>query len=538
MNENVCRDYCEDMLSHFDGGLDKPAEAALMGHLDMCSACRDEYGCLETLRTDLEAIGEGIAVSLPQVDVVTGVMEAIEQAKHARRVVVSFEPATPRRRLGFLGWMGLGAAAAAILVLWLTGYRLTREPTTGPVLRQARTHVQETAPAPPTKPRLAKAPSPKAAPPSKTKFDEIKRLLSEESPLALPGEAVASKGRKEPGLEEITTEEILALRRTAASDPEADARQEARGRLAGWASLTEPQARALADSNDVSVEAKLGAAQVLSPEEAERILLAAVQTSPDDPYLRSELAKAYLAQPDKQAEATDQLIELSELDPENALTQYRIASNLLVQGDLKGATAALDTARSLQSVDTYAAQADASRQRSLEASGMASDAARTLTALTAGMNQYVDLIELAGRLLSQGQRAEDKGNLSSAKDLYESVRVMGTQVADASTLSSERMAGLDIQSSAIDSLFRVLETGNDTAGMQALTQQVNQLADAYTSILQFFDALNSFFSGNVTGNVLQQVSDFILRHGDLNVMDYISSVTSGHAAGASAVPAQ
>ena len=544
MSEDVCRNYREDMLSHFEGGLDKPTEAALMGHLDMCCTCREVYECFDTLRADLEAIGDGIAASLTQVNVVEGVMEAVRQAKRARRVIVSFEPPAPRRRFGFLGWMGLGAAAAAILVLWFAGYRLMREPDLSPVMRQAKVEAQSPAAGPAADRPHAKpieAPASKAAAagaPSKTKSEEIKRLLSEESLTALPTESVTQKDKENSDLQDITVAEILALRRIAAGDSDADARQKARARLAEWASLSERQARALVGSDGVSLDVKVGAAQSLPAAEAERMLLAAVEESPDDAYLHSELAKAYLDQPDKQAEATDQLLELSELDPDNALTQYRLASTLLRQGDVAGATTALDAARSLKSVDTYASEADASRQQALQAAGMTSDAARVLTALTSGMDQYVDLIELAGRLLEQGQQAEEQGNTSFAKDLYESVQMMGSQVAAASTLSSELMAGLDIQSSAIDSLYRVVGKDGSAEETQALAQQVNQLAEAYNSILQFFEGVNAFFSGDVTEHVLQLVSDFILDRGDLNLIDYISSLTPSRGSESSTIPAQ
>jgi hypothetical protein len=80
------------MLSHFEGGLDKPAEAALMGHLDMCCTCREVYECFDTLRADLEAIGDGIAASLTQVNVVEGVMEAVRQAKRTSHRMVQNVP--------------------------------------------------------------------------------------------------------------------------------------------------------------------------------------------------------------------------------------------------------------------------------------------------------------------------------------------------------------------------------------------------------------------------------------------------------------
>jgi hypothetical protein len=73
---------------------------------------------------------------------------------------------------------------------------------------------------------------------------------------------------------------------------------------------------------------------------------------------------------------------------------------------------------------------------------------------------------------------------------------------------------------------------------QALAQQVNQLAEAYNSILQFFEGVNAFFSGDVTENALQLVSNFILDRGDLNLIDYISSLAPSRGSESSTIPAQ
>lgn len=507
------------MLSHLDGGLDRPASVALLGHLDSCIACRAEYKCLQTLHRDLEEIGAGIAGNVPQVDLVDTVMEAVQRTKQTRRVAAPSKHPAFRRRFAFAGWMGL--AAAAVLVVCIAGYHLAQGPSATPVPSQAKVQAPHKASVPLE--QVAKSPSGKDSAPSKAKFDEIKRLLTEESSLAMPGEAMAAKGGKMPDFEEISVAEILALRRTAATDSDPDARQEARATLSAWASLTEDRARVLAESPEASIEAKVGAAQALPAPEAERILLAAVQASPEDPYLRSELAKAYEAQPGKQAQATDQLLDLNRLDPNNALNQYKLASTLMRQGDTNGAAAALDHARSLESINTYAFESDASREKALEASGMSSDAARALTALTAGMNQYVALAELAGKLLDKGRHAEEQGNLSYAKTVYESVNVMGSQVSDSSVLSTQRMAGLDIQSSAIDSLFRLFTLQGAVNALQALTQQVNQLAQSYDEILKFFEGVNAFFLGNITENVLRVAADFIHQFGDLDLLDHIGN---------------
>ncbi len=525
MTEELCRNYRDDMLSQLEGVLNRSDEAALMGHIEVCAPCRDEFECLKALHADLEDMGDAFAHNIPRVELVAGVMDAVRQAHPARHVVVSFERPAPRPRFVRAWWLGVGAAAAAVLVLWIAGYRLTREASDVPLPRMAQ--VQDKAHVPAATGKAAKVS--KSVPPSRAKFDEIKRMLVEEPSLMPVGE-VAKNGNSVE-FEKVSVDEILALRRTAASDSDLESRQDARARLAALATLSEDRARAIAASADASSEAKVGAAQSLPGPDAERVLVAAVEASPDDPYLRGELAKAYEAQPDKQAEATAQLVEQSRLDPENALNQYKIASSLIRQGDTEGATAALDRARSLTTADTYSASADASQEEALEASGMSSEAAHALTALTAGTSQYNELVQLASSLLEEGKQAEAQGNVSYAKDIYESVRIMGSQVADSSALSSERMAGLDIQSSAIDSLLRLFGASGSTDEMQQLTDQINTLAQAYDEIVKLLDGLNAFFTGSVTENLLQLVSDFILQNGDLNLLDYISGFAPNRSSG-------
>jgi tetratricopeptide (TPR) repeat protein len=350
-------------------------------------------------------------------------------------------------------------------------------------------------------------------------------MMVNEPSLSSFGETAAKDG-KPVNFEKVSVAEILALRKNYASNADAAARQEARARLAALATLSEDKARTVANSSDASIPAKVGAAKSLPASEAERVLLSAIQASPDDPYLRDELAKLYASQPNKQAEATAQLLEESRLDPENALNEYKLASNLMRQGDTAGATEALERAKSLQTVDSYSTSSDASTTESLEASGVSSDVARALTALNSGISQYSDLIELASNLLTDGSQAENEGDATYAKAVYESVRVLGSQISDSTSLSNERMAGLDIQSSALDSLLALAAASGSTDETQTLTSQINSLATAYQEIVKILDGINTFFSGNVSENTLQLISDFVLQYGDLNLLDYLANLSN------------
>jgi tetratricopeptide (TPR) repeat protein len=334
---------------------------------------------------------------------------------------------------------------------------------------------------------------------------------------AKPGEAQDGEGEGALAeTEDVTLENVLAARRAAITDPKSLAQ------LTEWATLSEAKARELVQDKNVSLEAKVGAAGNLPPAEAQRILLAAVQKSPDSPYLHDALAKAYAADPAKAAEATSQLQELSSLDPNNALVQYKLAANLFGQGDVQGGAAALERARSLEQASPYTQEADTYREQALTASGVAPSAARALTALTSGTTQYPDIVGLGAQLLQYGKDTEQSGNLDLARQIYESVQTFGRQVAVGTNQSVEHLAGLDIQSAAVDALAQLFTFLGAKPELDALTTQTQDLVTAYSAIVQFFQSLDAFFA-QLPQELVQMVTDFILQFGDLGVLDQFPS---------------
>lgn len=501
------------MSALFAGALDKQSEAALLGHVETCAACRAEREWFKTLTGDLETLGDTLAGNAPQVDLVNAVMRAVERNQETRAGVVPFKPRPQPRRSRTFAWLGLATAAAAVvLILWVSGYRITPPTEPAPAPIQAKAPVPEEQPGSPARQGTQVAAN-KEIGPSKAKYEEAKRLLPGDLYMR-PPENVSKKGSDTGDLKDLTANEVLELRKRAVADPEA------RAQLAEWATLTEKKAREMLQDAGVSREAKIGAGQALPPGEALPLLLAAVQASPNDPYLRSELAKAYAAQPGGAGKAAEQLMHLSALDPNNALIQYRLASNLFSQGDIQGATAALQRAASLDEADTYAREAEAYREQALAASGVRPDTARTLTALTTGTSQYSDLIALGNQLLQFGKESEQQGDLNLAQQVYEAVQGLGATLSGSSTLSTERLAGLDIQSSAIDLLSRIFSLQGLGQEMNALAQQTQGLVSAYDAIAEFFDQINALFSGNISQNVLKFIVDFILQNGDVNLLDY------------------
>jgi len=505
-------------MALLEGALDAEAESALLRHIEACPACRAEQAWLAAVGADLEAIGDAMVKEAPPIDVVDEVMAEVARLKAGAATsspkVVPFE--TPARRLRPWAWVGAAAAAAAaVLVFWAAGFRITKTTDTvpGPTVVQApgpqdeqreRTVAQVAQPAP----ERATAHEGDSTQPGSVDSDDLDRhRWGRTVPIETETTALAA----------LTVDDVLAARRDAITDPGA------RGQLAQWASLTVEKARALAASDDAPLGAKVGAAQALPPEEAEPVLLAALAASPSDPYVRYKLAGAYAAHedPESSAKAVEQLTILGEAAPDNALLQYQLAVELFGQGDVVGAMAALGQARELETATAYTGAASRRRVEALVASGMDPELAGILTALTAGAEQYTDLVALGQQLLGYGREQEELGDPELAQDIYESVYEMGTQVAAGASYSAEELAGLDLQQDAIEVLSGFFEFLQLPDSLGILTAQTNQLVSAFEAVGQFFEELDAYFAQQIERSFIGRIADAILNEGDLNLFDVL-----------------
>ena len=502
-------------MALLEGALAAEGESALLRHIEDCPACLAEQAWLAAVGADIEAIGDAMITEAPQVDVVDGVMAEVARLKAGAATplpkVVPFEAPAPRLR----PWVWAGAAAvaaAAVLVFWAAGFRITKTTDTvpGPTVVQA--------PGPQDEPRehtVAQSPPERtteeqteSTKPGSVDSDDLNRHRWVRT-LPIETETTA--------LAALTVDDVLAARRDAITDPGA------RGQLAQWASLTVEKARELAASDDTPLGAKLGAAQVLPPEEAEPILLAALAASPTDPYVRYKLAGTYAAgeEPESSAKAVEQLTLLSEQAPDNALVQYQLAVELFGQGDVAGAMLALEQARELETATAYTAAASQQRVKALVASGMDPELAGILTALTAGAEQYTDLVALGQHLLEHGRDHEELGEAELAQDIYESVYNMGTQIAADASYSAEELAGLDLQQDAIEMLSGLFAFLQLPENIELLTAQTNQLVIAFEAVGEFFEELDAYFAQRIEHGFIARIADVILNEGDLNLFDVL-----------------
>ena len=506
MKREECRKYRDRLPALAENPLGQEAEPSLLAHIRTCPDCAAEYAWLVSLCRELEVLGDAAVKTAPVVDLTDNVMKAVARLKRPRLVEIA--PARPRRRFGQVWWVVATAAAAAALVaaVWIAGYRVSRPQAPSLAVQTPGRQVVPKGEGADTLKlaRTAESPAePVAASPFQKLIDEMRP--SGGAPPDVVPETQAS----------LNVHDVLAARKDAVTNPAA------RLQLARWAEVAAEKARQLAANPDLAMAAKIGAAESLPPEEAEKILLAAVEADPDNPYLRSALGNTYSEQADGAPKAAAEFAAQAQLDPNNALAYYQLAASLFAQGDPEGATNALETAKTLAEAHPYTQQAAGYQQQALAESGVAEEVARLLVALTAGASQYGQLMGLGSQLIDYGKYYEQNGQTDLAEQIYNSVRIFGEQLAGNAVFANELLAGLDIQREAISVLSGLVEFMQQPDNVELLARQSENLFDALNSIGSFFTSLNDFFRNELGINVIGAFVDFVLGNGDLDVLDFL-----------------
>ncbi len=432
-----------------------------------------EFEALRAMKTDLEALGDAIAPGTSEIDLVDSVLRRVE---HKPAAVVPFrshrKPAA-RRPAPVWRWVGVAAAAVVLVVL---GMALRPVLFTG--MDSGR---QQTAEHPNTVPESPAAPDGSVEDPSSgTGQDglELARVLPK--PLLLdpephgPRETSRTKAR--------TLQEVLNERRNALLKD-----MDSLDKLGQWASLAPEEARELLEQTGLSPEAILGAAQFLPEEEAAAVLRAAVDANPEDPYLRFALAQNT---PDVE-EAQDQTAKWQELDEANALPAYMGAELYFEAGDAESAVAVLEGAGAQEAASSYALDSARYQEEALVASGMDADVARLLVASTAGNREYGNLTQLGQDLLRYGNEYEAAGDLETAQMIYGAVENMGVQLATGASLVNEQMAGLTVESAALQAILGIAEVLQQPETILLLQDAIVGVSDMILSMTSFMESYDS-----------------------------------------------
>lgn len=513
MNEQDCTTYQEHLLGLLEGDLEPSVETDVREHMGRCPTCQREYRWLASACAGLEALGEEWSRQAPPVDLVDGVMDMVARVKEIRPQPVPFSPAPARRSMPWTGWLSLTAGlAAAAVIVWIASlsfFPAANQPKPGQHARATvtpdkfhrPTHVASNG-----KSRMSQT----ALQDMQTLFDAKRGSMEHKAPQP-PDPSQEMARTKEP-----TLAELLELRKQAIDSPDA------RTRLSLWATLTDAKARELAKDSGVSIDAKVGLIDSLPPEEAESVLMAAIESYPNDPYLRKELADLYSAQPGSEAKAAAQLQELGRIDPTNAYSSFKTASNMFTQGDVEAARLALEQARAQERVDTYTSAAAKHYELALEASGAKSDVAQTATALSAGTAEYAEAVNLGTALLEAGASLEQSGDSTLAMEVLGAVQSLGEMIVSNAAYSAEWLAGLDIQSAAITAQSETSAAQSSAETLSGLAEQMQELVAAYNDLAAFYRTLDQFFSGSVSETLFTLLAAIILQSGDLNALEQLN----------------
>jgi tetratricopeptide (TPR) repeat protein len=310
--------------------------------------------------------------------------------------------------------------------------------------------------------------------------------------------------------------DILAARKDAVTSPAA------RLQFARWAELSAEKARQILADQDAPMDAKVAASESLPPDEAMKVLLAAVAADPDNPYLHHQLGNLYSADPKTASKAAAEFAAQAQLDPDNALAYYQLAASLFAQGDADGAVDALQSAQNLSGANAYTMDAASYQQDALEQSGVASEVAQLLVALTAGTSQYGDLTGLGNQLMEYGKYYEQNGQTELASQIYNSVRLFGEQLANDSTFANELLAGLDIQREAVTVLSGLVDFVQQPANADMLARSSEHLVGALNAVGGLFTSLNEFFQQELGNDMVNAFVNYVMQNGDLDVLDYLS----------------
>ncbi len=518
MNSYSCKECRRELDAWLEGQAERPSRHATM-HVRTCEHCCREYEGLLGLAEALERLGDSWLVRAGSVDLRDTVMERIARGERARPGPPRPAPVKrPRQRY----WQWALPAAAAILAIGIWGLTLTLEQAEDtPAGAPVTAHDPEPDTDDYAEVEIARNDEPAAGPLVTDHMRQMQTLrdrLEDVHPQPDPKDDAPKT--EAPG--QLTVEEVLELRRRAIAD------EDAREQLQLWASLSPDEARALAARADISVAALVGAARDLTGEEQERLLLAAAEQYPEDPSLRLSLAKHYAERMDEEPrdafeQGVIQLAELRELDPGNALSYYMEAKLLMEQGDVEGALSSLEIARGLDHASAYSLESAIHREQALRESGLSPEVARTLTAMTAGSEEYRFLQDVGAELLRHGEDFVGAGNYQAAQQIFDAVLQFGGQIENGANFAREQLAGLDLQRSALGGLQDIYQLLDASRELTELNPQIIQLIEGFENIRDFFDAMDRMFHAGLDEDFMLEVADYVMHAGDIGLFHYLKS---------------
>lgn len=457
----------------------------------------------------LMAAGDTLRAALPAVDLTGDVLNAVRARKDRPRVVPlgarpKVQPGTtvpPARTRAGIWWLAVAACLLLGLSILVLGLATPGRLGPGQVAREQNGSQAEGGQGDPAE-NASNAAGAEIVPVRVEPITIRQGALDEQ-----PGDTEVPES--EAPDEVLTLRDILLARQNALMGTDAD-----RALLAAWASMSAAEARALLASGDLSIEAVLGAALFLPPDEAAEVLMAQLGRHPNDPYLRFALAKS-LAEMGDTAGMQAQLDALRTRDGYNGMPHYMEAEMHLRNGDTAAALEALGRGAAYDASYAYAGMTARGRAAALAASGMGADEARMLAAITAGTLEYEYIDQLARELLQYGDFYEQSGDYAMAQAIYDAAESLGVQVSNGAGYINEQLAGFETQQAGLERQRGLAEILGSPEAVVAITQSLQLLSLAWGELEGYFSQLNSMFASAGEG-LLNNVVQTVLEQGDLS----------------------
>lgn len=287
-------------------------------------------------------------------------------------------------------------------------------------------------------------------------------------------------------------------------------------RIGVWATLTPQEARELLQKSGLSPEAILGAVQFLPPEEARIVLQAAIDTNPNDAYLRYAMVQT-LRNIDtvSEKEIDTQLTAWSELDPLNAFPHFVGAEMYFQKGEMDKAINCITDASTDSNYNSYAMVTAKAYMEALLAKGVDPEIAKLLASASAGLREIQTIDEVAQTLMEYGKYYEDSGDYNTAILIYDALRNLGVKVDMSSVLIQERMAGLKHAQEAVNSMIQLMGYVDSFSDAQPLIDFTQTLSEMMTNYNLAIDNFYRLFDTN-DPTVIMEILNMYLSSGNIN----------------------
>lgn len=289
-------------------------------------------------------------------------------------------------------------------------------------------------------------------------------------------------------------------------------------RIGVWATLTPQEARELLQKSGLSPEAILGAVQFLPPEEARVVLQAAIDTNPNDAYLRYAMVQT-LRNLDNvsEDEIYTQLTAWSELDPANTLPNFVGAEIYFQKGEMDKAINCITEADADSNYNSYAKITAKAYMEALLAKGVDPEIAKLLAAASTGLGEIQAIDEIAQTLMEYGKYYEDSGDYNTALMIYDALRNLGMKVDMSSELIQERMAGLKHAQEAVNAMIQLMGYTGSLSDAQSLIDFTQTLSEMMTNYSLALDNFYRLFDTN-DPNAIAEILNLYLTNGNVNII--------------------